>query len=94
MDIFSKIKRELLTDLEVAELYPNNNIWKIYQDYQSALLNSGGIDYDDILVYAHKILLTHDWVAKIYRSQYKHICVDEAQDLNKAQYEFIRVLLR
>lgn len=92
MDIFSKIKRELLTDLEVTELYPNNNIWKIYQDYQTALLNSGGIDYDDILVYAHKILLTHDWIAKIYRAQYKHICVDEAQDLNKAQYEFIKAL--
>ncbi|VEB96826.1 DNA helicase II [Cedecea lapagei] len=92
MDIFSKIKRELLTELDVAELYPESNIWKIYQDYQSALLNSGGIDYDDILVYAHKILLTHDWIAKIYRAQYKHICVDEAQDLNKAQYEFIRVL--
>ncbi|ENI4129216.1 ATP-dependent helicase [Vibrio fluvialis] len=92
MDIFSKIKRELLTELEVSELYPNNNIWKIYQDYQTALLNSGGIDYDDILVYAHRILLTHDWIAKIYRSQYKHVCIDEAQDLNKAQYEFIRVL--
>ncbi|WP_323837308.1 ATP-dependent helicase [Photorhabdus africana] len=92
MDIFSKIKRELLTELEVTELYPNNNIWKIYQDYQTALLNSGGIDYDDILVYAHRILLTHDWIAKIYRSQYKHVCVDEAQDLNKAQYEFIKVL--
>lgn len=92
MDIFSKIKRELLTESEVAELYPNNNIWKIYTDYQSALLNSGGIDYDDILVRAHKILLDHDWIAKIYRSQYKHVCVDEAQDLNKAQYEFIKVL--
>lgn len=92
MDIFSKIKRELLTELEVSELYPNNNIWKIYQDYQTALLNSGGIDYDDILVYAHRILLTHDWIAKIYRSQYKHVCIDEAQDLNKAQYEFIKVL--
>ncbi|TDB47903.1 ATP-dependent helicase [Photorhabdus luminescens] len=92
MDIFSKIKRELLTELEVIELYPNNNIWKIYQDYQTALLNSGGIDYEDILVYAHRILLTHDWIAKIYRSQYKHVCVDEAQDLNKAQYEFIKVL--
>jgi DNA helicase-2/ATP-dependent DNA helicase PcrA len=91
MDIFSKIKRELLTEFEVVELYPNNNIWKIYQDYQAALLNSGGIDYDDILVYAHRILLTHDWIAKIYRSQYKHVCVDEAQDLNKAQYEFIKV---
>ncbi|AZN36727.1 ATP-dependent helicase [Iodobacter ciconiae] len=92
MDIFSKIKRELLTEFDVAEQYPDGNIWKVFQDYQSALLNSGGIDYDDILVYAHKILLTHDWVAKIYRSQYKHICVDEAQDLNRAQYEFIKAL--
>lgn len=92
MDIFSKIKRELLTEPEVSALYPNNNIWKIYKDYQAALLNSGGIDYDDILVCAHKILLDHDWIAKIYRSQYKHVCVDEAQDLNKAQYEFIKVL--
>ena len=91
-DIFSKIKREVLTEFEVAELYRNHNIWKIYQDYQSALINSGGIDYDDILVYAHRILLTHDWIAKVYRSQFKHICVDEAQDLNKAQYEFIKVL--
>ncbi|MBG2709850.1 ATP-dependent helicase [Proteus mirabilis] len=92
MDVFARIKRELLTESEVAEFYPNNNIWKIYQEYQTALINSGGIDYDDILVYAHRILLTHDWVAKIYRSQYKHICVDEAQDLNKAQYEFIKAL--
>lgn len=92
MDIFSKIKREFLTELEISELYPKNNIWKIYQNYQQSLLNSGGIDYDDILIYAHKILLTHEWIAKIYRSQYKHICVDEAQDLNKIQYEFIKVL--
>ncbi|MEF2148047.1 ATP-dependent helicase [Aquilutibacter rugosus] len=92
MDIFSKIKRELLTEPEVTELYPNSNIWKIYTDYQAALLGSGGIDYDDILVCAHRILLDHDWIAKIYRSQYKHVCVDEAQDLNKAQYEFIKVL--
>lgn len=92
MDIFSKIKRELLTELEVAELYQNNNIWKIYKDYQSSLLNSAGIDYDDILFYARKILLDHEWITKIYRSKYKHVCVDEAQDLNKAQYEFIKVL--
>lgn len=92
MDIFSKIKRELLTESDVSVLYPSNNIWKVFQDYQGALINSGGIDYDDILVYARKILVTHDWIAKIYRAQYKHICVDEAQDLNKAQYEFIKAL--
>lgn len=92
MDIFSRIKRELMTELEVVESYPNSNIWKIYQDYQSSLINSCGIDYDDILVYAHRILLTHDWIANIYRSRYQHVCVDEAQDLNSLQYQFVRAL--
>lgn len=91
MDIFSRIKRELLLEPEIRDLYPEGDIWEIYQDYQKSLLDSGGIDYDDILVYAHRILLNHDWVAKIYRSRYKFICVDEAQDLNKAQYELVKV---
>lgn len=90
LEIFAHIKRELLTEFEVFELYQNKNVWKIYLDYQDSMIRSGGIDYDDILVYAHRILITHDWIAKIYRAKYKHICVDEAQDLNKIQYEFIK----
>jgi len=90
---FTTIKRELLNEDDTAEYFPDNpTFWKIYQDYQNALLNSGGIDYDDILVYAHKLLLLQDWVGNIYRAKYKHICIDEAQDLNKVQYEFIKVL--
>lgn len=94
MDGFSSIKRELLTDKDdIEQQFPDNPaLWKVFKDYEQALLNSGGIDYDDILVYAHRILLEHEWIAKIYRAKYKHICVDEAQDLNKAQYEFIRAL--
>lgn len=90
MDTFSVIKRELLSQEEVEERFSvESGIWKIYQDYQDALLASGGIDYDDILIYAHKLLLTQEWIADLYRTKYKHLCVDEAQDLNKAQYEFI-----
>ncbi len=92
MDIFSRIKRELLTESDIIEQHPNSNIWKVFQDYQASLINSGGIDYDDILLYAYEILLTHNWIAKIYRAQYKHVCVDEAQDLNKVQYELIKAL--
>ena len=91
INIFSRIKRDLLTELEVTKIY-SSKIWKIFQDYQTSLISSNGIDYDDILVYAYKILMTNDWIAKIYRSRYKHICVDEAQDLNKIQYEFIKTL--
>ncbi|WP_339099324.1 ATP-dependent helicase [Yersinia enterocolitica] len=91
LDDFSIIKRELLNYDDVINKFPNNpRLWGVYQDYQSALIESGGIDYDDILVYAHKLLLDHEWIGNIYRAKYKHICVDEAQDLNKAQYEFIK----
>ena len=95
MDVFSTIKRELVTtEDEVSNLYPGDTerIWRIYQDYQAALLDSGGIDFDDILIRAYEVLQSHEWVGDIYRAKYKHICIDEAQDLNKAQYEFIKIL--
>jgi len=93
MEQFSIIKRELLSEDEIKQQYANDkNFWEIFQAYQSSLLESGGIDFDDILVYAHKILIEQPWCGQIYRAKYKHICVDEAQDLNKTQYEFIKAL--
>lgn len=90
---FSYIKRELLTEEEVSNVYSNTpRMWNIFQDYQSALLESGGVDFDDILLYAHKILLNQDPVSRIYQKKYIAVFVDEAQDLNRAQYEFIKVL--
>ncbi len=91
-NFISKIKREMLFERDIRDLKNGHSIWKIYSDYQEALLESGGIDFDDILVYAHSILTTHEWVAEIYRAKYAHICVDEAQDLNRAQYEFVKAL--
>lgn len=93
MDQFSAVKRDLLTKEEIQEAGTDeDNFWPIFQGYQEALLASGGIDFDDILVYAHRILLEQPWCGDIYRAKYKHLCVDEAQDLNRAQYELIKVL--
>ncbi|WP_238321699.1 ATP-dependent helicase [Halocynthiibacter namhaensis] len=93
MDGFSTIKREMLSEEDVSErLSENPGVWRVYNDYQNALLNSRGIDYDDILRYAHRILLTQPWIGDIYRAKYSHICVDEAQDLNRIQYEFVKAL--
>lgn len=92
LEQFSVVKRELLTEAEAQERYSDDDFWSVYQSYQDALLQGGGIDFDDILVYAHRILLQQPWCGEIYRAKYKHICVDEAQDLNKAQYEFIKAV--
>lgn len=91
---FSIVKRELLTEEEIRKKYESSSerFFEIYQAYQEALLEGGGIDFDDILVYAHRILMEQPWCGQIYRAKYKHLCVDEAQDLNKAQYEFVKAL--
>jgi DNA helicase-2/ATP-dependent DNA helicase PcrA len=93
MEQFSIVKRELLNEEEIKEKYADSqNFWEIFQAYQEALIGSGGIDFDDILLYAYRILIEQPWCAQIYRAKYKHLCIDEAQDLNRAQYEFIKAL--
>lgn len=93
MEAFSRIKKEFLTEENIEERFPEKpDLWKMFQDYKTALLNSGGIDYDDLLVYGRELLLKHRWIAGIYGARYNHLCVDEAQDLNLAQYEFIKAL--
>lgn len=93
LDGFSVIKRELLSEDDVVHrLSDQGDIWRVYVDYQRALANSGGIDYDDILRFSLEILLTQSWVGDVYRAKFRHICLDEAQDLNRVQYEFICAL--
>lgn len=51
-----------------------------------------GIDRSgqDQPAYAQRVLLEQSWCRDIYHAKYRHVCVDEAPDLNKSQYEFIR----
>ena len=66
--------------------------YEIYRAYNEQLLIQGAIDFDDILFYAYRILTENTNVANLLPTQYKYICVDEAQDLNYSQYSVIRAL--
>lgn len=77
----------LPNDASLTEL----DAW-VYARYNEALLLQGAIDFDDILFYAYRILSENKSVARIFTTQYKYICVDEAQDLNYAQYEVIKAI--
>ncbi|TOK18860.1 DNA helicase UvrD, partial [Vibrio parahaemolyticus] len=44
MEAFSTIKRELMSEDDAIKRFPNSGtIWKYFEDYQRALLNSNGI---------------------------------------------------
>lgn len=63
-----------------------------YELYEQALTDTGMLDFPAMLLRGHRLLLEDPWVGEHYRRQYRHLLVDEAQDLNKAQLEILRAL--
>lgn len=64
----------------------------VYQRYNDVLKNQNAMDFDDILFFAYRILAENHDVTKLYNSIYRFVCIDEAQDLNYAQYRVIHSL--
>lgn len=91
-DVFDKISRAKRNFMTPSD-FKNQDFFKaVYQEYNDLMLMQNAIDYDDLLLYGYRILTEVPFVAKIYREIYTNILIDEAQDLNKAQYEFIKAV--
>ena len=50
------------------------------------------LDFDDLLFFTYRLFQERPKIADFYRRQYRYICIDEAQDLNEAQYQVLRAL--
>ncbi len=90
LNFISKLKRELTSDIE--NYTDDENTILLYREYQDMLKNQNAIDYDDLLLLSYQIFVDFPKVASLYRRSFFAICVDEAQDLNNAQYQFLRAL--
>lgn len=63
-----------------------------YQAYSDYLAHENALDFPAILYKAHKLFTDFPRMAERYRKTYRHICLDEFQDTNQAQYSFVRAL--
>jgi len=72
--------------------YSINIMQYIYQRYEEIKKNEKVMDFDDMLLYTYKLLANNDLTRDKYQDRYKFISSDEFQDVNVAQYEFIRLL--
>ncbi len=64
----------------------------IYEIYRQELAKSNALDFDDLLLYAVKVLKSSGEVREHYNRRYRYILVDEYQDTNRPQYELMRML--
>jgi len=92
LNFISKVKRELIADNELEQHTDNENIVLLYQNYQDILRSQNAIDFDDLLLLAHSLLVNYPKTAALYRRSFFAICIDEAQDLNNAQYQLLLAL--
>ncbi|MDK6566724.1 DNA helicase PcrA [Corynebacterium pyruviciproducens] len=65
----------------------------VYATYQQRLRRANALDFDDLIGEVVRIFHEHPDVASYYRRRFKFVLVDEYQDTNHAQYEFISALV-
>ncbi len=91
----SKAKDELIDpekfEAEAADYY-DKKVASIYKEYQKQLKVCNAFDFDDLICKTVELFRTNPDVLRYYRNRFCYIMVDEYQDTNTAQFEFIRLL--
>lgn len=97
-DIFSfVINTERPMEELLAEKFPYflpllNQIKDVHARYERRKKSTNAMDFDDLLEKTLRMLKEHDEIAAFYRRQFQFILVDEYQDTNKIQADFIDTL--
>lgn len=65
---------------------------RLYLGYEERLRRDGQIDFDDMLVMCYQLFKERKDIRLAWQKKYKYILVDEFQDINRVQYEIVRML--
>lgn len=82
--------------MDISHYYSINcseDIFKnIYNSYENKLRSENLIDFDDMLVICYELLTNRPDILSIWQKKFQYILIDEFQDINKIQYDIIRLL--
>ena len=67
-------------------------IGAVYELYQKRLREADAMDFDDLLGNTVELFRQCPDVLEYYQNRFRYIMVDEYQDTNQVQYEFVRLL--
>ncbi|MCL6518421.1 MAG: DNA helicase PcrA [Armatimonadetes bacterium] len=91
----SHAKEQMIMPEEYVNVYKGaleNQIGKVYPLYQKKLLENRALDFDDLILYTVLLLRECPDVRQHYQQKFKHILVDEYQDINQSQFQFVKLL--
>ena len=97
-DIFSfVVNTERPMEELLAEKFPYflpllEQIKEVHARYEKKKKSTNAVDFDDLLEKTLRMLKEHEEIAAFYRRQFQFLLVDEYQDTNKIQADFIDTL--
>lgn len=89
----SMVKGELMNlDHYYAKNCSEEVFKKFYHGYEQLLRRAGLLDFDDMLVMCWQLFTERKDILAAWQAKYKYILIDEFQDINRIQYEIVKML--
>lgn len=92
LEAIAQIKRDVILDEDLDDNNFNESTVLLYRGYKELMSSLNAIDFDDLLLITYELFMNNPQIVSLYRRNYEYICIDEAQDMNKAQYMVLRAL--
>lgn len=84
------------TGIDIAHYYSKNcaeeMFRRIYSEYHEYLYRHHLIDFEDMLIYTWELLCERKDILAAWQNKYRYILIDETQDINKIQYDIVKLL--
>ena len=94
--ILSEIGMVKNTGIDLAHYYSTNCatevFHRLYRQYQEYLHSHKLIDFDDMLGYTYELFKERKDILSAWQKKYRYILIDEFQDINKIQYDIVKML--
>ena len=89
----SSAKNEHVSPSQFARMnshdYWGGLVSDFYEEYQKQLKENNAMDFDDLLVNAVELFDQHPDILELYQERFLYMMVDEYQDTNTVQFEFV-----
>ena len=95
LSLISKAKEKLILPDQFHRHFSGmfeNVVGKLYALYQEKLKLNRALDFDDLILWAVRVLQEREDVRDYYQNKFRYVLVDEYQDVNHAQYMLTKIL--
>ena len=95
-DFISSAKNQLLSPdkCRTTESFSDQpELIQIYDKYEAVQRSYNAVDYDDLIFKCCECFETYPQIRRKFQDKFRWISVDEYQDINYAQYRFLRLLM-